>query len=357
MKKKLVCAVFLLVLISGGLVACDKREETADTYEKVEQELGDEYVEETAVDTEAQEESAVEDDTPGETAEPEDNVDTAVDFEQVIIPAYESYVIENYGRMDSEPYSFIFLDNDTVPELVVRGDCCAAGNLICAYVNDSVVSVRLYRSNFSFLEKQNLVCNSDGNMGYYYDDVYSIQDGAFVCLAEGEWQEARGEDGYWILDENENMVYDYCWNGQAVSCEEYYKSLSQIFDEEKAVSVSDLNYYSSIQEAYENLGKTTFSELLSHITRFELENGVLAVETDYDKMIKYPVAENCAWEKTSIGMEVPGVYGTWTYEELKECIDATRDAYIENNYEFDSPGTLVVEMEDNLIVRIYTVSS
>ena len=111
--------------------------------------------------------------------------------------------------------------------------------------------------------------------------------------------------------------------------------------------------------------KVTAQDCVSRTERYAVKycnarNGQMDeinIETDYDKMINCPVAENCAWEKTSIGMEVPGVYGTWTYEELKECIDATRDAYIENNYEYDSPGTLVVEMEDNLIIRIYTVSS
>lgn len=43
--------------------------------------------------------------------------------------------------------------------------------------------------------------------------------------------------------------------------------------------------------------------------------------------------------------------------ELKEYIDKTRAAYIENDYEYASPGALAIEMKEDVIVRIYTVFS
>ena len=42
---------------------------------------------------------------------------------------------------------------------------------------------------------------------------------------------------------------------------------------------------------------------------------------------------------------------------LIECIGKTRAAYIENDYEYASPGALAIEMKEDVIVRIYTVFS
>lgn len=351
MKRELLCAVFSLVLICGCLTACSNKEKTDETYASYEhednlEESGDEEIEEKVADAAILEETAVE-----ETAV------EAVDFEQVILPAYERYVRENFATTDSRPYSFIFLNDDEIPELVVEGDCHAAGNLICTYINDSVVSMRTGRLNFNFLQKQNLLCNSDGNTGHYYDVIYSIQNGEFICLAEGVWQEARDEEGKRFFEENGFFDYDYYWNGQMVSCEEYDNLLNQIYDTEKAVDKYDFIFYSSIQEAYENIGNTNFSEFSCHITNFELVNGVLTVENDSGKKISCSVAETCTWEQTSGGLETPTVCGTWTYEELKESIDAARTAYIENDYKHVSSGLLVIEMEEDVIERIYTVSS
>jgi hypothetical protein len=65
-------------------------------------------------------------------------------------------------------------------------------------------------------------------MGSYYDLVYSIQDGGFACVVEGSWCEAYDEDGNWMFDADENMLYDYYWNGQKVSMEEYNLQASSL---------------------------------------------------------------------------------------------------------------------------------
>ena len=47
--------------------------------------------------------------------------------------------------------------------------------------------VDIYRSGLTYIEKGNLVCNGSGNMGSYYDYVYTIQDGIWrQIIQEGE---------------------------------------------------------------------------------------------------------------------------------------------------------------------------
>jgi len=63
-------------------------------------------------------------------------------FEKVILPAYEKYVRENFSKAvaHDSPYSFIYLNNDNIPELVVEGGFSAAGCLVCTY-NKGVVAL------------------------------------------------------------------------------------------------------------------------------------------------------------------------------------------------------------------------
>lgn len=175
--------------------------------------------------------------------------------EHIVIPAYEQYVSENFPNMYFEPYSFIYLNDDSIPELVVKGDCEATGYLICTYINDSVVGVNTSRWNFSFIERQNLLCNSDGNMGYFYDVVCSIQDGAFVSVAEGWSEPVLDGEGYYLYDASDNLLSKYYWNGQEVLKEDYDKNLMQVFSNENAISSYDLYYYFTIQDAYEKICK------------------------------------------------------------------------------------------------------
>lgn len=168
------------------------------------------------------------------------------------LSAYMDYV-EN-GNFDSDAYcgySFIYLDNDEIPELVIHGSYVAAGNIICSYYNGLISE--LQTASFSYLEKQGLLCNSDGNMGYYYDIVYSLENGEFTKIAEGNY----GDDG------------DY-WNGEQVTADEYHNALAQVYNEENAIY--DSENYSSISEAYENINTTT-SKSDDSISSTEIPNG------------------------------------------------------------------------------------
>lgn len=167
-----------------------------------------------------------------------------------ILPAYENYA-NNY--VDNYSFSFIYLDDDEIPELVLRGDSEAAGNIICTYHNGSVVEMYTSRLYFDYLEKQGLLCNSDGNMGYYYDNVYNLKDGQFTKIAEGNYGEAYDADGNLVTDENGNLAFEYSWNSQQVTADKYDELLELVFNEEGATSVHDLEFYSSVADAYNSI--------------------------------------------------------------------------------------------------------
>lgn len=166
-----------------------------------------------------------------------------------VLPAYENYAND---YVSDYSFSFIYLD-DEIPELVLHGDCEAAGNIICTYYNGSVVELNTQRLNFDYLEKQRLLCNSTGNMGYYFDNIFNLKDGEFTNVASGEYREAYDDNGNIVTDANGIIVFSYFWNGQQVTADEYDELLAQAFNKESTTSVYDLEFYSSVVEAYDNI--------------------------------------------------------------------------------------------------------
>lgn len=265
-------------------------------------------------------------------------------FENEILPAYESYVRENYG--DQVCYSFIYLNDDNIPELLISSaqEFWVCG--ICSYTNNSVISTGVNNRDSWYLEKQNLLY-AWGGYESFYDNIYTIKDGAFSCVANG-----KEEKQY---DENGMPFFEYFWNEQSVSEEEYQNLLAQAFDKEKAISTYDLDFYSTIQEAYENLGKEHYSAFATDITKFELTDNILTIETDADYNICYSISEDCTWEQAGLGAEIE-FYGTTSYEEIKEKVEEIRQIFVQYN-EYESPPRICVDIVDGVIVKVYTLSS
>lgn len=94
---------------------------------------------------------------------------------------------------------------------------------------DVLQTSRLY---FNYIEKGSLLCNQEGNMGYYYDDVYTIKDGKWNYLCGGTYQDSK--DGA-ALDEEGNFIYVYAWNGETVNEAEYKEKLNAAYPLDQAV--------------------------------------------------------------------------------------------------------------------------
>lgn len=143
---------------------------------------------------------------------------------------YQAYIdyINSIGVNGVGGYEVIYLDEDDIPELVVIGDCEAAGCRIVSYYEGEVHENYLSRLYFSYIEKGNLLCNSDGHMDYYYDIVYKLEKGELIAVGEGYY---GAEDNSNVqYDEAGDPIYVYEWNGKQVTEEEYDQALDTLYD-------------------------------------------------------------------------------------------------------------------------------
>ena len=168
-------------------------------------------------------------------------------FEKVILPAYEKYVRENFSEAvaHDSPYSFIYLNNDNIPELVVDGEYSFSGNLICTYSN-GVVALNTGRLMLGYVEKKNILHDPFAYMGYFSDDVYSIKKGKFVKVWSGHYEDK--EDGKIPIE------HTYYYKGVEISEKKYKAKLKRALGN-NSETTGEFIKGDTIREAYKKFKK------------------------------------------------------------------------------------------------------
>lgn len=267
MRKRLI-SICTIVILLYGIYGCAKTDEdvsVAETESVKTENTETESKEADSVDTAVgSEETALSENENGQNKElaepiyiiePQLTQDDTYEMQDWQV-AYAEY-IEGLEWKENYDYSLIYVDDDDIPELVIDTGIEANGCYILTFYNGDVDVFRTARLNFYYIEKQNLINNSDGHMGYYYDSVYSIENGKWVYAAGGVWTET-------YVMEDDDLVYQYEWEGEPVEEEVYADELNIIFDMEQAKH----------PEQYERLDEMLFrlqtGTALSQTHRYEL---------------------------------------------------------------------------------------
>ncbi|MDE6606658.1 MAG: C-type lectin domain-containing protein [Lachnospiraceae bacterium] len=129
-------------------------------------------------------------------------------------------------------YSLIYVDEDDIPELVIDTGYEAGGCMLLTWHNNRLDTLQTSRLYFNYIEKGSLLCNQEGNMGYYYDDVYTIQDGKWVYLCGGTYHDSANDAQ---VDEEGNFIYEYEWNEETVSEADYKEKLNAAYPLEQSI--------------------------------------------------------------------------------------------------------------------------
>ncbi|NBK91456.1 C-type lectin domain-containing protein [bacterium 1XD21-13] len=143
--------------------------------------------------------------------------------------AYLDY-LEGFEMGDSCTYSLIYVDEDEIPELVIDSGVEAGGCQILTWHEEGMDVLQTSRLYFTYIEKGNLLCNSEGNMGYYYDNVYTIKDGFWEFVGGGTYSDPPDGPKF---DENDDYIFEYHWLQQPVEKSEYEQKLHAIYPEKQ----------------------------------------------------------------------------------------------------------------------------
>lgn len=209
--------------------------------------------------------------------------------------AYVDYLNALENKMDLT-YSLIYVNDDDIPELVMDSGFEASGCQVATFYEGELDILQTDRLEFDYIEKENLLCNSSGIYGYYYDIVYTITDGKWNCIARGNYGD--GPDGV-QSDEDGNLLVFYTWEGTDVDENEYERSLKEIYDKELAKEPNRYYVFRDIRSVLMN------GAVESANNRYEL------------------IVQNCTWEQAYLVCEYSGGYlATITSQEEMERIQS-----------------------------------
>lgn len=197
--------------------------------------------------------------------------------------AYHDYLNENPAEDGGYCYALIYIDDDSIPELVISTEFEAGGCQILTWHDGKTDVLQTSRLYFTYIERGNKLDNEDGHMGYYYDLIYSIEDGKWKEIWNGEYS-GFAEDGSDDYDDETGryICTDYLIDGKETDRETYNKELKKVYDHSKA---SDVTSYIS------------YDDLLSYLDTGKL----LCDDHRYELCVK-----DCTWDQARAECEKKG---------------------------------------------------
>ena len=133
---------------------------------------------------------------------------------------------KNIGDTDAfdspyHSYRLIYLNDDSVPELVAASQFGAAGSKIYSIINGKVISMS-GGTEFFYKERGNLLDDCAGRMGYYFDSIWQIGENGFERIY-------NCENEVYEWDDDMNPTKQEFWiDGRPASKQEYYELVDGI---------------------------------------------------------------------------------------------------------------------------------
>ena len=236
--------ILVCVVLAVGIFTVSKFASKRGEHEK---ESKHEQTAEVAPDTKKDEAKEAEDEKGKAKEEKKENTVKPEEKEQAnlsdVLAAYKEYVYAY--AWDCAEYDVIYVDDDDIPEIALVGQDEATGTRIMYYADGQVKEEQLSRLYYTYIERENLLCNSEGHMDEYYDVVYSIQNGSMQVVAAGNY--GACDNANVQLDANGEPIYQYYWNNKEVSFNQYSQELNAVYDTSKITQ--DYYSYASIDDA------------------------------------------------------------------------------------------------------------
>ena len=183
--------------------------------------------------------------------------------------AYSNYVKEHGNLTDSfgnslDIYTLIDINNDTIPELYGNLGSTANGDFVATYSKENGFVVQiLWNYGFSYIPNKNLFHDAYGHMDHYEDRIYSIENGQIVLKHNGFY---GSEEIYPQIDANGMPIYNYNWDGQNVSYEEYTQKLNAVYNTDESITPFDGAEY--VDSRYVGNGLCNYQEILDAIENY-----------------------------------------------------------------------------------------
>lgn len=154
---------------------------------------------------------------------------------------------------DNYVYSLIYVDDDKVPELVIKKVSSAHGSKVLTWHAGHISELSLARSGYLYGHKKNVFSDSAGITGGYWDLIYQIEDGEWKKIAEGRFNEDT-KRLYELREQDPDarMPYLFTWDGETVGVHEYEDAFRSYLPKDQAKRASKEYYYWELEPILRN---------------------------------------------------------------------------------------------------------
>lgn len=155
---------------------------------------------------------------------------------------YIDWVNEKSAEDPQRTFELFYVNEDKIPEIAAIGESMAAGTILGTFADDSVSEINIDRNAAAYIEKGNVLDNNGGSMDEYHDKIYTIYDGHWIPLAEGNY--GIDPEVMTQYDENGDLIYKYEWQVEGyieeeVAKEEYEQKRNELIDLNQTKSLSE----------------------------------------------------------------------------------------------------------------------
>lgn len=138
------------------------------------------------------------------------------------------HVTEGYDG-DYE-YSLIYVDDNDIPELYIFTQVMCSGEIVVSFYDGKIRSMNRDRVGIEYIEYGGLLYNMAGAMGSYPCNIYMLEKGEFTEIGTGSEYERQ--------DDEQNIYFEYLWEGKEVTEAEYMAHINNLIDTSKCVEPS-----------------------------------------------------------------------------------------------------------------------
>lgn len=138
------------------------------------------------------------------------------------------HVTEGYDG-DFE-YSLIYVDDNDIPELYIFTQVMCSGEIVVSFYDGKIRSMNRDRVGIEYIEYGGLLYNMAGAMGSYPCNIYMLEKGEFTEIGTGSEYERQ--------DDEQNIYFEYLWEGKEVTEAEYMAHINNLIDTSKCVEPS-----------------------------------------------------------------------------------------------------------------------
>lgn len=152
---------------------------------------------------------------------------------------YATYVNDSNIVSEADRYTMVYIDKDTIPEMIIDTGGNAGGYIVLSLQGDKVLSYTTCRLALTYIEKSGLMRNQSGAQEEYFATIIKLSKSKFEEIACWEYSYSR--------DEQYRIVRSVL-NGKPTKTKDAKRQLKQIYDDKKAIHVDSIKEWQSLSD-------------------------------------------------------------------------------------------------------------